>query len=241
MIAKTVLSALLLTSSALTVLHAQELKLASEVYPEHRYYPLRGEAFFTAYRQIKGSAYLTEDWVKGTIWLSGGEELKDVQYKVDVYAYRLLVYNDFLKRVIILGKEKVSQFVFTDSNGRERLFKVLDAGRNLRLTSRTYFQEVIAEGTVSVYKLYFRDIAPLRAPEMPFIDEFVNGSNYYCVYGGAWEQAKMHRSYLIKKFPAHKNELRQFIRDKKLRAKEDQDLREIIHYLNQLIVLEKNQ
>jgi hypothetical protein len=235
---KNIVVALLLIFTGIINLSAQELKLASEAYPEHRYYPLRGEAFFSAYRQIKGSAYLTDDWVKGDVWLTEGDILKNVQYKFDVYAHRLLVYNDYLKRVIILEKDHVRQFTFKMADGKERIFRKIEADHPLRLTSKEYFQEIIEEGTVSVYKLYFRDISPLRTPEMPFIDEFVNGVHYYCVYQNKWELAKLHRSYLYKKFPTHKIELRQFIRDHKLKAKDDDDLKEIMNYLNQIIALD---
>lgn len=238
---KNIVITLILIATGINSLPAQEMKLASEAYPEHRYYPLKGEAFFSAYRQIKGSAYLTDDWVTGDVWLTGGDILKNVQFKVDMYVHRMLVYNDYLKRVIILEKERITQFTFKMADGRERIFRRIEADHALRLTSKEYFQEVIAEGEVSVYKLYFRDITPLRTPEMPFIDEFVNGTHYYCVYQNKWELAKFHRSYLYKKFPAHKSELRQFIRDQKLRTKDDNDLKEIMNYLNQIIALDTKQ
>lgn len=217
-------------------LFAQEMKLASDVYTEHRYYPLRGKAFFKAYRQIKGNAYLTKDWVDGTIYLANGEILKSVKYKIDVYAHYLLVYNEYLKRVIILPRSEVKSFT-VDSNNKQRLFKRVTANRNLKSMNNEFFLEVLKEGHISLYKLYFRDVTPLRTPEMPFIDEFVNGENYYIVYQGNWESVRLRRSSLNKQFPAYKDEIKQYTRTYKLKLKREEDFSQVIHYISQIVEL----
>lgn len=215
---------------------AQQARLSSEVYPEHRYYPLKGEVFYGAYRQVRGSAYLFDDWVVGDIKLSTGKALNDVQYKIDVYSHYLLVYNDYLKRVIVLEQKDIAGFSFEDA-GHKREFKRIKASRNIKQLHDEFFQEVLLEGHISFYRLYYRDIIPLRSPEMPFIEEFVNGESYYIVYQGDWENVRLRRSSIINKFPAYKSEIKQFARKNKLRFKRESDLVEVLNYLGQIIQL----
>ena len=45
-----------------------------------RYYPLKGEVYYSDYMQVKGSAFLKgEDWMDGDLMLNCGKSLDDVK------------------------------------------------------------------------------------------------------------------------------------------------------------------
>lgn len=215
---------------------AQEMNLSSEIYTEHRYYPLKGEIFYKAYRQVKGNAYLTDGWVDGSIYMTNGSVLKSVKFKIDVYAHYLLVYNEYLKRVIVLPRSEIDKFNFMD-NGNNRKFKRVKANRNLKLMNNEFLLEVIQQGHVSVYKLYYRDITPMKSSEMPFIDEFVPRKSYFLVYNNNWEGIRLRRSSLNKKFPDYKKEIKHYIRKNRLKLKRENDFAQVVDYISQILEL----
>ncbi|MBN1953320.1 MAG: hypothetical protein JW801_19090 [Bacteroidales bacterium] len=216
---------------SLNSIFAQQLKLGSEVYPEHRYYPLRGEIFYKAYTQIKGNAYLSDDWVEGDIFLSNGLVLKDVKFKADVYAHDLLVYNEYLKRVVVLDRTQIDHFVMLE-DGQPRYFKRTQSGKNFKMGHNEFFVEVLQEGPMALYKLYFNEVVPLKLPEMPYIDEFYLQKDYYLVWNGEWDEISLRRATLIRKFPERKDEIKKFIRKNKLRMREEKDFARLVDYLS---------
>jgi hypothetical protein len=218
------------------ILAQKKVQRASGVYPEHRYYPLNGEVFFKAYRQVKGNAYLTDDWITGTITLQNGKELKNVKFKADVYKHYIIVYNEYLKRVISLPQADIKSFVY-EEGGQRHEFRLIEANRNLKNLNNIFFLEVLKEGHISFYKLYYRDVTPLRTPEMPFIDEFVPNVNYFLVYQDDWVSVKLKRSSLTKRYPEYKSEIKQFFRKNKLRPRREKDFAEAVDYLGQILEL----
>jgi hypothetical protein len=212
----------------------QETVLSSELYPELRYSALRGQLFYSAYRQIKGNAYITEDWCIGTIYLKDGEVIREVQLKFDIYGHRLLVYQDYLKRVVIPEKTEIESFSFIE-NGKTRNFKSVNTDLTSQKLLTQYFLEVLNEGTVSFYKLYLCNVLPLKTPDMPYIDEFILQRDYYLFYNGQYETARTKRSYLLNKFPQYKTELKKFIRENKLKPKREADFAVVIGHLGDLM------
>ncbi len=214
--------------------YSQDLVLTSEKYPELRFSPLKGEVFYSAYRQIKGNPYLTEDWSIGTIHLENGEAIRNVQFRFDIYGHRVLVYQDYLKRVVIPDKSEIESFSYKE-NGKIRNFKSVNAELTSQKMLAQYFIEVMNEGRVSFYKLYYYSVLPLKTPEMPYIDEFLLQQDYYLFYNGRYEVAKLRKSFLCKSFPEYKPEIKHFIREKKLKMKKEGDFALVIGHLGDLM------
>jgi hypothetical protein len=216
--------------------YSQEIVLASQIHPELKYYPLKGEVFFSAYKQIKGNPYLTGDWVTGSICLKNGQVMNNIKYKFDVYQHRLIVYQEFLKRLVIPEKQDIESFKIIE-NGTVRNFKCVEANLTSQKTLTQNFLEVLMEGKVSFYRLYSRQVLPLRTPEMPYIDEFIELSDYYLFYQGKYEIARLRKSYLINRFPQFKSEIKHYARGNRLKLRHDHDFAIMIGYLSQLIEL----
>jgi hypothetical protein len=214
--------------------YSQEAVLSSEIFPELRFAALKGEVFYSAYRQIKGNAYLTENWTTGTINLKNGEAIRNVQFKFDIYGHRILVYQEYLKRVVIPEKTDIESFAFTE-NGKTRKFKSVNADLTSQKILSNYFLEILTEGSVSFYKLFYCNVLPLKTPEMPYIDEFIAQKDYYIFYNGRYEPAKTKKSFLFNKFPQYKPELKKYIRENKLKLKRENDFAAVIRHLSVLM------
>jgi hypothetical protein len=213
---------------------AQEELLVSERYPELRYGMVLGDVYFTSYIQIKGDAFLTEDWVSGDIYLKNGRTIANVKFKLDAYAHRLLVYQEYIRRVVILDKSLIAGFDQNSSAGMKKF--ILDEKSNTRAkTSDGSFLEVLSEGIISLYKLYYRDVLPLRANEGIFLDEFIEETAYYIYEKGNYNFARLNKSTLLNLYPQFKVELKHFIRKERLHVKRESDFVMAIHYLSELV------
>jgi hypothetical protein len=227
------LIAILVSILGFQYVNAQE-NLASKVFPEHKYYPLKGKVSYKLYPQVKGNPYLMKDWIVGDIYLTNGKILKSVQLKFDIYSHDLLVYHEYHRRVILLESESVDHFSF-ENDGRKYIFSNQKTIRKLKLGRKQFFIELLLEDRISLYKLHFNEIVPLRTPKMPYLDEFVRGQAYYIVQKGQWIDIKLRRSALFKQFPEFKSQLKQYTRKNKLRLRKEKDFVDMLDYLNELI------
>jgi hypothetical protein len=218
----------------LTELSFGQKMMASEQYPELKYEYLKGVVFYSDYRQIKGNAYLTTDWCIGSIRLKDDHEIRNIKLKFDVYQHRLIVYQEYLKRLVIPEKQDIASFTL-EIDGTTRNFKYVEAELASKSSLTQYFLEVLMEGKVSFYRLYFRDVLPLKTAEMPYIDEFIEQSDYYLFYQGEYQVARLTKSYLIKRFPQYKNEIRRFARENNLKIKNDKDYALLVGYISELV------
>jgi hypothetical protein len=212
---------------------AQTVKTGSAEYPEHRYYPLKGLVYTSTYMQIKGDPYLNQDWLIGTLYLKDGKNVPRVKFKFDTYAQVVIVYNDELKRLILPEENLVNSFSFVDESG-ERSFKQVFSDLGVRKIHSGYFLEVLHEGNIGFYKLYQKTVLPLRVPEMPFIDEFVNENRYYIFMNGNYEPARLTKVFLKQKFPMYRREISHYSHTNNLRLRSEKDFAQMISHLEQL-------
>ena len=220
-------------------LKAQQV-LVSRMFPELKYYPLKGQVYYQDYIQVKGSAFLKgEDWMKGDLILTSGERLNDINFKLDIYAHRVLVYHEFLKRIVLINKKDLTEFYINDSGSRRRFIFLSDIPTKASVSDGCYF-EVLSEGRLSFYKLYYKDILPLRTPEMPLLDEFLDESAYYLKDGDKMNSIRMNKRSLIKLYPQYKSEMKQFVRRKNLHLRNQSDFAIAVSHLGRVLELIEN-
>ena len=211
--------------------------LESERYPELRYYPLRGEVYYVDYIQIKGTPFLNgEEWMRGELILMDGEKIDNVSIKLDVYAHRVLVYQEYLRRIVSISKNDIREFYVGDKEPLRHFIFFDQTATKAKVTDGVYF-EVLSEGRISFYKLYFKDVLPLRTPEMPLLDEFLDEEAYYIRDGETIRYIRMNKNSLIKMYPEYKSEIKQFIRRKNLRLREENDFSLTVSYLGSVLEL----
>jgi hypothetical protein len=210
----------------------QEVLLTREKYPEMRYLGMSGNIYFNEYQQIKGSAFLFDDWTKSDIVFKNGTIVKDVNLKIDVYMHQVVIYHDLLKRLIQLDKNEVVSFTFND-NGRERKFKKLDENKSKATATDGIFVEILVEGKVSVYKVFYKERIFMSTPVKPYIYEFSQGNEYRLNVDNNDIRISLGKKSLYKLFPEHKPELKEYIRKSHLKLKKEVDFAKAAEFINQ--------
>jgi hypothetical protein len=219
-------------------IRSQEAFLVSELYPELRYHDLKGTVFFSDYRQVKGSPYLYDDWMNGNIFLDNGKVIQNVMMKLDVYAHRVLVYHENLKRVVLLEKQHTNEFILRITGEEKRFRKLMDVNSKSKVFDGCFF-EVLSEGEISLFKLNYRDVYPINNPNEIYIDEFTNEEDYIVYVNNDYKQIRLGRSYFFHNYPEYKDQLRKYFRKNKLKIRTEKDFVKSIDHLNEIIQIIK--
>ena len=219
------------------MLFGQASVLVSEIHPELRYYPLKGMVYYQDYLQIKGTAFLHgENWVTGDLILASGRNISDVKFRIDIYSHRILVYQEYLKRIIVVSKKDISEISITDVNPPRKFVFLKGIPSRAKVSDGCYF-EALSEGKLSFYKLYYKDVLPLRTPEMPLLDEFVDRVSYFLIDGETINNVRLQKKVLTRMYPKYKPGLKQFIRKKDLHLRREADFITAVSYLSSVLEL----
>jgi hypothetical protein len=213
--------------------NAQDIVYTRDKYPEMRYLGLSGTVYFNTYNQIKGSAFLFDTWSKGNIFLKNGVVLKDINFKIDLFAQQVLIYHEILKRIIIIDKSNLEGLTFVN-NDVERKFKKLDGLKTRSLANDGIIVEALTEGPISFYKVFYKNKIALSDPVKPFIDEFSDELEYYILKDSIYFSVRPGKHNLIKLFPEYKTEIKQHVRQFHLRLRKESDFSKALSYLNEL-------
>jgi hypothetical protein len=212
--------------------HAQQQVMVSDMHPELRYYPLKGTVYYNDYIQIKGTAFLSgEDWMKGDLVLTDGRIVPDITFKIDIYAHRVLVYHEYLKRIISVSKEDLRELTVKDSESSRKFVFLKNITNKAKVFDGCYYEE-LSEGSISLYKLYYKDVLPLRSPEMPLLDEFLDEESYFLLEGETVEGIRLNKRVLFRRYPQQKAELKQLIRKNDLHLRKEGDFIVAISFLS---------
>jgi hypothetical protein len=212
---------------------AQDFVSTRDKYPEMKYLGLSGTLYYNSYYQVKGSAYLADNWTKGTIFLTNGIALKDVNFKIDLFTQQVLIYHDILKRVITIDNNNFGHLAFNE-NGHERMFKKVKGLRTQSAAIDGIIVEALTEGNIAFYKVYYKNKISLLEPVKPYIYEFTNSTRYFILKDADYLPVKCGRRNLIKIFPEYKAVIKQYIRQSHLKLKKEGDFSKAVGYINNL-------
>jgi hypothetical protein len=205
-----------------------------------KYHYLKGQVYYDEYRQVKGTPYLIDEWLTGDIYLDNGKELKVVMFKLDVYAHRILVYHENLKRLVIPEKDHITGFTFHEKGRAKNYIKIFGVNAKAKVFDGCYF-EVLTEGEVSFFKLDYKDVLSLKEAEKKYIEEFLDEISYYLLKDGEYKQVRLHKLSLLKKFPEFKVQIRKYIRKNNLKVRKENDFVAAITYINEILELLANE
>jgi hypothetical protein len=216
-----------------SVSYGQDVVSTRDRYPEMKYLDLSGTIYHNSYFQVKGSAYLSDEWTHGTIFLTDGTTLKNISFKIDLYTQQILVYHDILKRVITIDNHKFGYLVFNE-NSKLRKFKLVDGLKTQSAAKEGVVVEALSEGKIGFYKVYYKNKNPLLEPSLPFIYEFMDVSRYFILKGSSYFPVKCRKHNLIRLFPEYKANIKQHIRQSHLKLKKESDFSKAVDYINEL-------
>jgi hypothetical protein len=141
---------------------------------------------------------------------------------------------------VSVSKKDISKFTIDDQGSQRKFVFLSDIQTKAKVSDGCYF-EVLSEGRLSFYKLFYKDVLPLRTPEMPLLDEILDESTYYLKDGGKITAIRTGKRSLISKYPQFKSEIKQFVRQKNLHPRNQNDFAIIVSHLgNVLELIEEN-
>jgi hypothetical protein len=98
------------------------------------------------------TSYFNSEWLSGNIYLSDGAVIKNKLIKYNGFLDELFWMEPNSGNVIKLDKEAIQQFHFLSFNGDTSVyFRKIKGKRNIIADSSNIFEQVVYEGTVSLY------------------------------------------------------------------------------------------
>lgn len=192
--------------------------------------------FDKRYEGTKGSPYLFDEWLTGSIKSRIGKTFNNVSLKFDAYANQLYLKGKDEKSPMLLNKTDVAEFTINNLTGfTSSTFRVVDEGEGVF----TYV-EVLFESKIMVYKKVGKRLqkANIRADSYGSgnnFDQFVDTESIVVIENEERIEFKRTKSSFFRAFPKHKSTLRKFIKKQNLDLDKDPDLVKIFGYYESLL------
>lgn len=182
-------------------------------------------------KNIKGSPYLTDDFIKGKIFTVEKQEYVGIPVRYNIYNDQLEFKNDAGDVQALANPEIVEKVEFGD-------YKMDYLPYSYSKKIRHGFFIVLAEGKASLYakkNVDFKEAEKPGAYKEAQPAQFVSNSDDYFIRVGL-EEAKLvgNKKDLVDIFPDHKNEIEAFIKKNKTKTNKPESLTELVDYYNSL-------
>lgn len=192
--------------------------------------------FDKRYEGTKGSPYLFDEWLSGSIKSRLGKTFNNVSLKFDAYSNQLYMKGKDEKSPMLLNKTDVAEFTINNTTGvTSTTFRVMDEGEGVF----TYV-EVLLESEIVMYKKVGKRLqkANIRADSYGSgnnFDQFVDTQSIVIVENGERKEFKATKSGVFRAFPEHKKTFRKYIKKHKLDLNKDSDLVKLFGYYESLL------
>lgn len=183
--------------------------------------------FEKRYTDIKGTPYLFEDWVEGSVKLKSGKAFDGVKLKYDQVADELMFLDQAGKEMLFV--EPVVEFTMdkktfrigypaTDGASPESYYEVLVEGKTelLKRTSKKVIEEAAYNAATKV--------KTIRSNE----SYYVTASNL------SLTKVKKDKKSLLAALPDKSAELEAYVKSNRLDLRQEQDMAKLIAYYNSL-------
>lgn len=180
---------------------------------------------------VDGTAYFSDEWMKGNVVINGGNQFSGVYLKLDLYNnevhYRDLKGNELvaitsIQKLILFDSS--SQLIFNFVNG-----EYINANSHVK-----GWYQLLADGKASVFKQIKKQMNENKPYGSATIERSVQTSfQYYALYNESFIQVKK-----FKEIPDilsdKKDEVSKYIGANKLSGKTDDDYMAVFNYYNGL-------
>lgn len=182
------------------------------------------------YSELSGSPYLSNDWIKGTIILGDGKVVDNLDIKFDQFTDAILYKNDKGEELEVA--EPVKEFKVNIKN-TDRLFRsgFKPAGNN----TETNFYEVLVDGNLKFVKRLKKEIMTTRDYNATSDTKSVTEKiSYYIVKDNQPILVSKNEKVILETIGEMENELNDFIKQNKLKLKDEADILKVIAQYNKL-------
>jgi hypothetical protein len=214
-------------------LYAQNVLTTIERFPELKFSDLTGTIYYKTYNQVKGSAFLDDNYRTGRIILVNGNSIENVKLKIDLFANELIVYQDVKQQQVIVDKDAVKGFELINLNESEKYVRVQGI-KSKNAGNFGSFVRVLTEGKNSFYKLQYKEQIPIQNPKDLYLYEFHDKTEYHLFLGNKDEKVKLNRATFKRLYPTHKIEIRKFIHQSKIKVRDEIGFAKVVEFVNTL-------
>lgn len=192
--------------------------------------------FDNRYEGIVGSPYYAAEWLEGDIVMENNRSIEKAKLKYNMYEDELILLQPKAGSLYV-DKENVRSFTLIHPNGKKDLFtkyrhpenpehnqyfRAVCLGKmNLWEHTKVIFEKANFEGGYSIDKKY---------------DEFKQYTEYFYTYGDMPFPAKLKTSAnaVIKVFPDHQDQIRQFIKSNLLDLRIAENMVRVFDFYGQI-------
>jgi len=188
------------------------------------------------YEDIKGSAYLYDTWISGTLTSKEGEEYTNVMLRYDAYKDRIEVNQN--NQVMEINSFDYPKFTFTffkESNDKVVKHNFASGYDVTGFPKSSYF-DILYQGDHTVLKKvkkFFTEVNVSSYGPSEFQKVFEE-NNYYFVANadGVIKEVKLSKKSVIGAFPEKKEIIEKFLSVEKLKLKTQDDLVALFQYID---------
>lgn len=194
---------------------------------------ITGETYFISPLENR-SFFLQNDWVDSRIILEDGDVYDNLKVRYLVYSDELIAYNDKLRTLFKVDKNKINRFFIIDTSGEKEFVKLDFNG----IQPGYRFFEVLFSGTSSLLAFHRIDEISVN----PYLDKFgiMRDSEYklninYYLYSQekGFEKLTAKKRSFRRLFPEHKKEIRKIFRRNKISLSGKESMVQAVELLNQ--------
>jgi hypothetical protein len=182
-------------------------------------------------KDVVGTAFLNDTWTNAIVKTQKDEIYKDIKVKYNVLEDLLYFLGEKdvtmgfvlpIKEFSLLSVNNTSVKVF-----RSGFPKISDYGASS-------FYQVLTEGKILLLKKNIKRIAENREYNSAVtVKEIIDNTKYFLYQAGKMREVKKDKSFILSYFN-DKNEIKDFIANKKIEPKKEEDLIKLVNYYNTL-------
>lgn len=177
---------------------------------------LEGKLTGTVYvltAQSNSSYFLHNDWLEGTITLDDDDVYKDLKLRFQAFNNELVVYNNNLRNLYVVDKEKVKSFTIKTPEKNQKFIKYYFDG----FPKGERYYEILYKGQRELLAYH----VVIEEKTRPFVDQFgiMRDSRFklntiYYMYSPetGFDRMRLRRHSLLSHFPESKREIRRLLR-----------------------------
>jgi hypothetical protein len=181
---------------------------------------------------VEGTPYFNKDWMSATLTMSKGKEYSNIPIKLNLLDNEVH-YRD-PKGVEMIAATPMKKIVLTDPVTSENYTFINARFLGGADTNKDEWYQLLSEGNVSVVKQHTKKLYENTPFNSGVIEQTITTTpQYFVLNNNQLIQAKKLKD-VPDIFPVKKAELLQYINDKKLNGKRDEDFVSVINYYNSL-------
>lgn len=187
----------------------------------------------TDFRDVKGSPYFYNDWLKGDVIMSDDVVHQNMDLRYNLVDDQL--YFKSSNQSVLTFADPVKQFTINAPEGSIQVLTFRKGYQNIPGTTSTSFLEILTEGKTQLLKKFSKKIQTENVYPNTSTDKFFTETKtYYIFKDGKGILIRLDKKSIISALSNKQTELETYIKQNNLNLKDDEDLRKLITYYNSI-------